>query len=519
MVRVFCLFVICSSLAMLAAAPEHLSTIEERTAGMRKIDGYFPLYWDERTGSLWLEVSRFDSDFLMTTGLAAGLGSNDIGLDRGQEGGGKVVRFERVGPKVLLTEGNQTFRSSSANPAERRSVEDSFAKSVLWGFTVGAETNGRVLVDATDFFVRDGGGTGSALSGRAPYKVDRARSAVYLARTKAFPKNTEVEVTLTFTNEGAGGRGEGFIPTQGPPPIQVGAPGGAAAGGGRGFGGGLFSGTVASVTPTADAVTLREHYSLVELPDDNYRPRLDDPRAGYGGFSFVDYSVPIGEPMVRRYIHRHRLEKKDPNAAVSEPVEPLVYYVDRGAPEPIRTALVEGARWWSAAFEAAGFKNAWKVEVLPEGADPMDIRYNMIQWVHRSSRGWSYGEAVTDPRTGEIIKGQVTLGSGRSRQDYMIAEALLAPYAGGKPIPKDMEAMVLARTRQLAAHEVGHTLGLQHNFAASSVGQGVSVMDYPHPLVTLLCEWEADVRQGLRGGDWRVGQGGNPVWVQPASAG
>jgi len=503
MVRVFCLFVICSSLAMLAAAPEHLSTIEERTAGMRKIDGYFPLYWDERTGSLWLEVSRFDSDFLMTTGLAAGLGSNDIGLDRGQEGGGKVVRFERVGPKVLLTEGNQTFRSSSANPAERRSVEDSFAKSVLWGFTVGAETNGRVLVDATDFFVRDGGGTGSALSGRAPYKVDRARSAVYLARTKAFPKNTEVEVTLTFTNEGAGGRGEGFIPTQGPPPIQVGAPGGAAAGGGRGFGGGLFSGTVASVTPTADAVTLREHYSLVELPDDNYRPRLDDPRAGYGGFSFVDYSVPIGEPMVRRYIHRHRLEKKDPTAAISEPVKPIEYWVDPGAPEDVRKALIEGASWWNQAFEAAGFRNAFKVAVLPEGADPMDIRYNMINWVHRSTRGWSMGGTVSDPRTGEIIKGTVTLGSLRDRQDYLIFEGLLSPYTTGREKPAILYQTALARIRQLAAHEVGHTLGLAHNYYDSTQAW-ISVMDYPHPQEKLLADGTIDLSQAYpaRIGEW-----------------
>ncbi len=470
---------------------------------MRKIDGYLPLYWDERTGSLWLEIGRFDSDFLLTTGLAAGLGSNDIGLDRGQEGGGKVVRFERVGPKVLLTEGNQAFRSSSANLAERRSVEDSFAKSVLWGFAVGAETSGRVLVDATDFFVRDGGGAGSALSGRAPYKVDRARSAVYLARTKAFPKNTEVEVTLTFTSESAGGRGEGLIPTQGPPPIQVGAPGSAGSGGGRGFGGGLFSGTVASVTPTADAVTLREHYSLVELPDDNFRPRVDDPRAGYGGFSFVDYSVPIGDPMVRRYIHRHRLEKKDSAAAVSEPVKPIEYWVDPGAPEDVRQALIEGASWWNQAFEAAGFRNAFKVAVLPEGADPMDIRYNMINWVHRSTRGWSMGGTVSDPRTGEIIKGTVTLGSLRDRQDYLIFEGLLSPYTTGREKPDILYQTALARIRQLAAHEVGHTLGLSHNYYDSTQGW-ISVMDYPHPQEKLLADGTIDLSQAYaaRIGEW-----------------
>jgi hypothetical protein len=485
-------------------APEHIPTIEERTASMRKLDGYFPLYWDARTGNLWLEIARLDSDFLLATGLAAGLGSNDIGLDRGMEDGGKVVSFQRVGPKVLLVQGNESFRSSSANPAERRSVEDSFAKSVLWGFTVGAETDGRVLVDATDFFVRDGSGAGNMLSGGANYKLDRTRSAVYLARTKAFPKNTEIEVTLTFTNEPSGGRGGGFIPTQGPPPIQVSTPGAAAPrGGGRGFGGGLFSGSVASVTPTVEAVTLREHFSLVELPDNNYRPRLDDPRAGYGGPNFVDYSTPIGEPMVRRYIHRHRLEKKDPTAAVSDPVKPIEYWVDPGAPEDVRNALVEGASWWNQAFEAAGFRNAFKVAVLPEGADPMDIRYNMINWVHRSTRGWSFGGTVGDPRTGEIIKGTVTLGSLRDRQDYLIFEGLLSPYTTGSEKPDILYRTALARIRQLAAHEVGHTLGLGHNYYDSTQGW-ISVMDYPHPQERLLPDGTIDLSQAYpaRIGEW-----------------
>jgi len=449
----------CALLLVPALDAQKLPTIEERTAGLRKLDGYFPLYWEERTGNLWLEVARLDQDFLLATGIAAGLGSNDIGLDRGTEDGGKLVSFQRVGPKVLLVQGNESFRSSSANPAERRSVEDSFAKSILWGFTVGAETGGRVLVDATDFFVRDGSGAGTSLSGGATYKVDRTRSAVYLPRTKAFPKNTEIEVTLTFTYEPAGGRGGGgFVPTQGPPPIQVPAPGTslgpAASRGGSGFGGGLFSGTVGSVAPTAQAVTLREHYSLVELPDNNYRPRLDDPRAGYGGPNFVDYSTPIGEPMVRRYIQRHRLEKKDPTAAMSDPVTPIEYWVDPGAPEDVRNALIEGASWWNQAFEAAGFRNAFNVAVLPDGADPMDIRYNMINWVHRSTRGWSFGGTVSDPRTGEIIKGTVTLGSLRDRQDYLIFEGLLSPYTTGGEKPDILYQAALARIRQLAAHEV-----------------------------------------------------------------
>ena len=487
-------------------APGRIPTIEERVAGMQKLDGYFPLYWDERTGNLYLEISRFDTDFLYATGIAAGLGSNDIGLDRGREGGGRLVSFQRVGPRVMLVQPNESFRSSSSNPAELRSVADSFAKSILWGFTVAAETNGHVLVDATDFFLRDGDSVANSLQ-PGPYRVDRTRSAFYIQRTKSFPKNTEVEVTLTFANEATGGRGGGAGPAQGPPPIVVptGAPATAGAGrGGRGgFGGGLFSGTVASVTPSAEAVTLREHYSFVELPDHNFQPREDDPRAGYGGIAYVDYSVPIGEPMVKHYIRRHRLVKKDPTAAISEPVKPIEYWVDPGAPEDVRKALVEGASWWNQAFEAAGFRNAFKVAVLPEGADPMDIRYNMINWVHRSTRGWSTGATVNDPRTGEIIKATVTLGSLRDRQDYMIFEGLLSPYLNGNEKPEILYQSALARIRQLAAHEVGHTLGLGHNYYDSTLGW-ISVMDYPHPQEKLNADGTVDISQAYPQhiGDW-----------------
>jgi hypothetical protein len=492
-------------LASLAPAPRLLAqapagaipTIEDRTRGMQKLDGFFPLHWDERAGTLWLEIPRLDTEVLFTTGLAAGLGSNDIGLDRGQGGGGRVVSFQRVGPKILMIQPNQNFRSTASNPAERKSVEDSFAKSVIWGFTVAAESSGHVLVEATDFVLRDGHGAGTALR-PGTFRVDRTRSAVYMPRTKAFPKNTDIEVLLTFVNEATGGRGGGGGPAQGPSPI---GDGGGRAGGGRG--GGLFSGTVASVTPTSDAVTLREHYSLVELPDANFKPRVDDPRAGYGGMSYVDYSVPIGDPIVQRYIRRHRLEKKDPNAATSEPVMPIQYWVDSGAPEDVRKALLEGASWWIQAFEAAGFRNAFKVDVLPDGADPMDIRYNMINWVHRSTRGWSSGGTVTDPRTGEILKATVTLGSLRDRQDYLIFEGLLSPYTTGTERPSVLYDTALMRIRQLAAHEVGHTLGLSHNYYDSTKGW-LSVMDYPHPLEELKPDGTIDLSHAYpqRIGDW-----------------
>ncbi|WP_423925460.1 zinc-dependent metalloprotease [Candidatus Palauibacter sp.] len=443
-----------------------LPSIEEKTASMREIDGFVPMYWEASSGKLWLEISRWDTDMLHMTGLASGLGSNDIGLDRGALAGSRLVRFHRVGPKVLLTQPNLGFRASSTDAREVQAVTDAFAPSTLWGFTAAAETDGRVLVDATDFVVRDMINWAQRLR-PGTYRFDASRSAVHLPMTMGFPENTEIEASLTFVRQpgGAGGGFGGF-------------------GGGGGGGGGAFEG-VGNVASTGEAATIRLHHSFVQLPElGEYTPRAFDPRAGFGAMSYADYSAPLGEDMRQRFIRRHRLEKRDPSAAMSEPVEPIVYYLDPGAPEPIRTALLEGGRWWNQAFEAAGFRDGFQVEMLPEGVSSHDVRYNVINWVHRSTRGWSTGGSVTDPRTGEILKGVVTLGSLRWRQDYLIAEGLLSPYANGDEAPEDIAAWALARIRQLSAHEVGHTLGLGHNYYDSEGGR-ISVMDYPHPLVTL----------------------------------
>jgi hypothetical protein len=450
--------------------------IHAKIAGLQKIDGYFPLYWDAANGKMWLEILRFNTEFLYQVSLPAGVGSNPIGLDRGQLGGTYLVSFERIGPKVLMVQSNYRYRALSNDEAERRAVADSFARSVIWGFKIEAAEGDRVLVDATPFFLRDAHGVSERLRAarQGNYRFDESRSAFYLPRTKGFPKNTEIETIVTLAGEEPGG-------------------------------------LIRSVTPFAQAVTVRQHHSFIELPDNNYKPRGYDPRAGSFAVMFYDYASPFTEPIEKRWIVRHRLQKKDPGATVSEVVKPIVYYVDNGVPEPIRSALVEGASWWAQAFEAAGFKNAFEVKVLPEGADPMDARYNMINWVHRSTRGWSYGASITDPRTGEIIKGNVSLGSLRIRQDVLLGTGMIPPYtaqadifngldrrceAGDAPEMDylaiastgdpavDSAAMALARIRQLSAHEVGHTLGFAHNFAASSSGRA-SVMDYPAPLVEI----------------------------------
>jgi hypothetical protein len=441
----------------LSANPKPLPTITEKTSGMQKFPGFFNYYWDSREGKIWLEVGKWNTEFLYVESLPYGVGSNDIGLDRGQPGEVQVVHFERSGPKVLLVAENEDYRAVTDDADQREAVKEAFAQSVLWGFDAAAADGDSVLVDATPFFLRDSHNIVARLKTlkQGNYHLDLSRSAIFLPRTKNFPENSDAEATLTFVGEDAGP-------------------------------------WVREVTPDPNAITVHVHYSFVQSPPPGFHMREYDPRSGFFAINFMDFATPVDQSIRKRYIVHWRLEKKDPTAAISEPVKPIVYYVDRAVPEPIRSALMEGASWWNQAFTAAGYKGAFQVKLLPEGVDPMDVRYNVIEWVPRATRGWSYGSAIADPRTGEIINGHVNLDALRIRQVFLIAQGLLDPFGNDPAALKKANEMALARIRQLAAHETGHTLGLMHNFASSIVNRS-SVMDYPPPLVTVGPDGAPDV--------------------------
>lgn len=438
-----------SALVYLVAGVANAQNISEFTDGMEQKSGFFDFYYDGENDKVYVNIDKLAQPFLFQSSMPQGIGSNDIGLDRGQLGETRLVEFQRFGNKVLLKQLNTAYRASSTNPAEQASIDEAFADSVLVGLPVVATSSDSVLVDYTDFLLSDIHQIGDRLSAtkQGSYKPDASRSGVYVARSKAFVDNTELEALVTF-----GGTKPGEY--------------------------------VKQVTPAPKSISVHLHHSLIRLPDNKYQPRQFEPFSGYWALGYQDYSAPIDQSMNTQFIPRHRLSKKNPKAKVSEPVEPIVYYLDPGIPEPVLGALLDGARWWDQAFTDIGYKNAFQVKILPKGADPMDVRYNVIQWVHRATRGWSYGSSVVDPRTGEIIKGHVTLGSLRVRQDYLIALGLTSPFTGQATDTQAQKDMALARIRQLSAHEVGHTLGIAHNFAASEYGRE-SVMDYPHPFITL----------------------------------
>jgi len=434
-----------------SAAQTSAASFSQITSDLTRQDGLLDVYADPKGGRVLLHLPKAAEDGTLArvihhTALKTGVGSSVTGLDRAQIGPTNILAFRQVGKRVLAELENTAYRAEAGSSEEQAAARDAFLGSTLWsGEVLATAPDGGVLIDISSFVTRDAHGIAPSLAraGQGTLRPVDALSLIDASQARAFPDNIELEGRLTFAVENPG------------PVIRHNA-------------------------PDSRQVSLTVRHSFIRLPDAGYQTRAHDPRTGALNMTVTDFSAPLDAAMVSRLAQRFRLIKTDPSAARSTVVKPIVFYVDRAAPEPIRTALVEGALWWADAFEQAGYIDAYRVEVLPEGVDPLDARYNVINWVNRATRSWSYGQSVVDPRTGEIVKGSVLLGSLRVRQDMMIFEGLVGADQTGKGGPNDPQAVALARIRQLSAHEVGHAIGLQHNFAASTQDRA-SVMDYPVP--------------------------------------
>ena len=446
-----------------AQGAEEQKSYAELTTGLVSHEGFLTTLVDDEKGTILTIVpdSKPDFRFLYQSYLAQGLGSNPVGLDRTFGGDTAIIRATRRGDRVFFEVENWRYQARDGGVQEKAAVAGSFATSVVWSTPVLARgPEGGWLIDLKGFLLRDAVGVVARLKAaeQGDFSIDADRSYVDTGATLVFPKNVELEAALTFATSSAGDE-------------------------------------VTATAPVADSATLRVHHSFSELPAPGYAPRAFDPRTGGIEHTWFDFATPLSAPITTKMVRRHRLELDGQGRVV----EPIVYYIDSGAPEPLRQALVDGARWWSEAFDDAGFPGGFRVEVLPEDIHPLDIRYNVVTWVHRATRGWSYGASVVDPRTGEIVKGFVLLGSQRVRQDRLIFEGLAGVGKTGTGADDDPVELALDRIRQLSAHEVGHTIGLAHNFAASTYDRG-SVMDYPAPWVRVTDDGVLDFSQAYATG-------------------
>ncbi|MFL6446882.1 MAG: zinc-dependent metalloprotease [Bryobacteraceae bacterium] len=452
-----------------------------RPGPQERHNGYLPFVWDAGRGKILFEISKLNEDVLYFAGAGKGIGSVELGVDRGASYASTVIYFDRVGPKVNVVQRNLKFRALQGNAALSQGMEESFASSILAALPIESEENGKITVDASPLLFRDAVNIEAVLrrQNQGNYKLDPVRSSIYLPKTKAFPKNTEVEVTLTYACDNPGR-------------------------------------IVNSVAPDGRALTIRLHHSFLQPPDDGYKSRMGDPRIGGLGLNFKDYSAPFDKETDTHWVHRFRLEKKDPAAKISEPKQPLVYYLDAGIPEPIRSSMRDGILWWNAAFEAAGFRNAIVVKDPTPDMDPMDIRYSFVFWVNRDNRGFSVGGSFSDPRTGEILAARARMDSARIRtiSNYWQSYSPEMPTDGGgdegpylarlnyllfaaKNQGVSEESLVRLRQALVTAHEVGHTLGFPHAWN-SSMNDRASVMEYPSPRLQLTKDNKVDLSDAFQ---------------------